>query len=217
MDTSKMLNYIKEVLENMPSGWLSLTTHRLDIYDEKLAKTQFLEHFESLFNNNNAQTAALNNIPTAFDYIRLGHPLSCILEWAIAQRNGLNPNNVISFSSKTIPILAVLRKNLLDQKNTQILYTDPLPNSFDAEVLKNVYGYQFELKKIGADEAAGVFEGSTIFIAQEDQISTIDLNPNVDFYITLHNPLGSILLVNGEHNERYISEFSMSVEERPLP
>ena len=206
MDTSKMLNYIKEVLENMPSGWLSLTTHRLDIYDEKLAKTQFLEHFESLFNNNNAQTAALNNIPTAFDYIRLGHPLSCILEWAIAQRNGLNPNNVISFSSKTIPILAVLRKNLLDQKNTQILYTDPLPNSFDAEVLKNVYGYQFELKKIGADEAAGVFEGSTIFIAQEDQISTIDLNPNVDFYITLHNPLGSILLVNGEHNERYISE-----------
>jgi hypothetical protein len=35
MKRRKMLNYIKEVLENMPTGWLSITTHRLDIYDEK--------------------------------------------------------------------------------------------------------------------------------------------------------------------------------------
>ena len=39
MVDNKMLNYIKDVLENMPAGWLNLTTHRLDIYDEKLAKT----------------------------------------------------------------------------------------------------------------------------------------------------------------------------------
>jgi hypothetical protein len=37
MKDDKMLNYIKEVL-NMPAGWLNTTTHRLDIYDEKLAK-----------------------------------------------------------------------------------------------------------------------------------------------------------------------------------
>ena len=43
MENNKMLNYIKDVLENMPSGWLNLTTHRLDIYDERLSKTQFLE------------------------------------------------------------------------------------------------------------------------------------------------------------------------------
>ena len=47
MEDNKMLNYIKDVLENMPTGWLNLTTHRLDIYDEKLAKTQFLEQFET--------------------------------------------------------------------------------------------------------------------------------------------------------------------------
>ena len=50
MEDHKMLNYIKNVLGNMPSGWLNLTTHRLDIYDEKLAKIQFLEKFEALFN-----------------------------------------------------------------------------------------------------------------------------------------------------------------------
>ena len=47
MEDDKMLNYIEDVLENMPTGWLNLTTHRLDIYDEKLAKTQFLEQFET--------------------------------------------------------------------------------------------------------------------------------------------------------------------------
>ena len=47
MEESKMLNYIKDVLENMPADWLNLTTHRLDIYDEKLAKVQFLEQFET--------------------------------------------------------------------------------------------------------------------------------------------------------------------------
>jgi len=49
MEDNKMLSYIEDVLENMPTGWLSLTTHRLDIYDEKLAKKQFLDQFESLF------------------------------------------------------------------------------------------------------------------------------------------------------------------------
>ena len=79
MTKSNVLNYIENVLGNMPADWLSLTTHRLDIYDERLAKTQFLEQFETLFNAGNADTQALSELPTAFDYIRLGHPLSSIL------------------------------------------------------------------------------------------------------------------------------------------
>ena len=206
MEDNKMLNYIKDVLENMPSGWLNLTTHRLDIYDEKLAKTQFLEQFETLFNDNNSDSSALSELPTAYDYIRLGHPLSCLLEWVIANLNNLEPKNVISFSSKTIPVLAILRKNLLDYKNTQIIYTGELPAFFDAEVVKNVYGYKFELKKVEKIEDISEFNGSTIFISQQDEIGTIDLMPNIDFFINLHSHLGSILVVNGEPNESYISE-----------
>ena len=52
MEETKRINYIKDVLENMPTDWLNLTTHQLDIYNEKLAKTQFLDQFETLFNNN---------------------------------------------------------------------------------------------------------------------------------------------------------------------
>lgn len=206
MQDNRMLNYIKDVLENMPTGWLNLTTHKLDIYDEELAKTQFLNQFESLFNDNNSKTSSLNIIPTAYDYIRLGHPLSCVLEWAIANLNNLEPENVISFSSKTTPVLAILRKNLLENKNTQILYSGDLPASFDAEVLKKVYNYNFELKQVEKGTAVSKFHGSTVYILHQDEISKIELNSNIDFHINTYGHLGSILIVNGEENESYVSD-----------
>jgi cystathionine beta-lyase/cystathionine gamma-synthase len=203
---SKVLNYIKDVLENMPTDWLNLTTHRLDIYNEKLAKKEFLEQFEILFHKNNSDLSDLKELPTAYDYIRLGHPLSCILEWTIANLNDLNSENIISFDSKLVPVLAVLRKNLLANKNTQIIYTDELPNFFDTEILKNIYAYKFDVKKVHKVTDVPDFNGSTIFISQQDKIELIDLNPRIDFYINLHGHLGSVLFVNGEQNEDYISE-----------
>ena len=201
-----MLKYIEEVLGNIPKDWLNLTTHRLDIYDESLAKTQFLEQFENLFNENNASVSALSKLPTAFDYIRLGHPLSCVLEWAVAKLNNQHPDNVISFSSNTMPVLAVLRKNLFENKNTHLFYTGNLPEYFDSEVIRQVYGYTFELTKVETVEDVTPFNGSTIFLSQHDDICTFSTVPAVDFFVNMHPQIGSILLVNGEKNENYISE-----------
>ncbi|NNJ54824.1 MAG: cystathionine beta-synthase [Bacteroidia bacterium] len=206
MHDNKILNYIKDVIKNMPSDWFDLTTHRLDIYNEKLAKTEFLNRFEALFNTNNSKPEALAALPTAYDYIRLGHPLSCILEWVIANLNNLNPKDVISFSSKTIPIFAILRKNLIDNKHTQILYTGELPECFDAEMLRSIYGYQFDLKRISPEDNISDFNGSTIFVSHQDEMNSIQLHPNVDFFIGIHSHLGSILLVNDERNKDYVSE-----------
>ena len=212
MVDNKRRNYIRAVLENMPKDWLSLTTHRLDIYDEKLAKVQFLEQFVALFNDNNAKTPALSALPTAYDYIRLGHPLSCVLEWGMAHANKLNPDNVISFSSRTTPVLAILRKNLLDDKNTQIFYTGELHEAFDAEVLRRIYGYQFELKPLDKIEEISIPEdnqSSIILITQDKAIGEVDLSSplssGVDFVVNNHASLGSVLLVNGAKNEAYIS------------
>jgi len=210
MEDKKILNYIKDVIKNMPKDWLSLTTHRLDIYDEKLAKTKFLNEFETLFKDNNYEKSALSILPTAYDYIRLGHPLSCILEWGIANLNKLDSKDVISFSSQTIPILAILRKNLLDNKKTQIVYSDDLPKNFDAELIKKVYGYNFELNKVDKLEDITAFDGSTIFIAQDSEIGFIELfslpiASEIDFFVNLYSDLGSIVLVNGKKNESYIS------------
>ncbi|GAA4277577.1 PLP-dependent transferase [Aquimarina mytili] len=206
MQDPKMLTYIKDVLKNMPADWLHLTTHRLDIYEEKLAKTQFLEQFETLFNNHDAQSSSLSELPTAFDYIRLGHPLSCVLEWVIAKMHDLKAEHVISFSSMTIPILAVLRKNALDNKNTQIFYIGKLPDFFDAEILQQVYGYTFEITNVENVSAISENNDSTIFISQKDEVCTFELTSNVDFFININTHLGSVLLVQGEQNEGYISE-----------
>ena len=206
MKENNVHNYIGEVLKNMPDGWLNLTTHRLDIYDEQLAKVQFLEHFEHLFNDLNSGTSALNALPTAFDYIRLGHPLSCVLEWVIARLNSLDPNNIISFSSKTIPVLAILRANLLEGKETLITYSGELPGALDLHILRNVYGYTFDLKYVNNVSEIPAFHGSTIFITQQEDLYTLDLTPSIDFFITIHPHTGSVLSVNGAHNERYISD-----------
>ena len=206
MQDPKMLNYIEEVLKNMPTDWLKLTTHRLDIYDESLAKTQFIDQFEALYKAQDSDTSALSELPTAFDYIRLGHPLSSILEWGIAHVHNLKPEQVIAFSSQTMPVLAVLRKNLFDHKNTQILYTGDLPPAFDFEALEHVYGYNFELKQVKNADDIPDFRGSTIFISQDDKMGGADLSPAIDFYVSVQPPLGSIILVNSEESESYISE-----------
>ena len=206
MGENKMLDYIKNVLDNMPTAWLKLTTHRLDIYNEELAKTEFLGQFEDLFHKNNFEASVLNELPTAFDYIRLGHPLSCVLEWTIARLNNLTADSVISFSSQTVPLLAVLRKNLLENKKTQILHTGDLPNFFNTEVVRDIYGYSFEVVEIKKGEEIPSFNGSKVFITNPDDITAINHSVKADFYLNIHSELGSILLVNGEHNSAYISE-----------
>jgi cystathionine beta-lyase/cystathionine gamma-synthase len=206
MQDHKTLKYIEAVLKNMPTSWLNLTTHRLDIYDEKLAKIQFLDQFETLFSKQNAAASALNELPTAYDYIRLGHPLSCILEWAIANLNHQKSENVISFSSQTIPVLAILRKNALENKKTQINYTHELPTFFDAEILRKVYAYNFEVQKVANVAAVSSFDGSTVFISEQEKISSFNSTENIDFHIHTYENLGSMLVINGAKNEHYISD-----------
>ena len=206
MKETRMLDYIKNIINNMPDDCLRLTTHRLDIYDEKLAKIKFLEQFELLYKKNNFTRSTLRDLPTAYDYIRLGHPLSCVLEWVIGKLNNLNAENVISFSSNTTPILAILRKNLLDGIHTEILYTDKLPAFFDENIIKTIYGYKFDVKHTNNPEEISSFEGSTVLISEQINLNSFSLNSNIDFSIITNPNIGSLLLVNGEKNENYISE-----------
>jgi cystathionine beta-lyase/cystathionine gamma-synthase len=159
-----------------------------------------------LYDTNNLEAFALHKLPTAYDYIRLGHPLSCILEWTIANLNHQKSENVISFSSQTVPILAILRKNLLENKKTQINYINELPPFFDANILRNVYGYNFEVHKVEDATDVTSFDGSTIFISEQEKISSFTSSKNIDFCIHTYINLGSMLLVNGAKNEHYISD-----------
>ncbi|MFD1061941.1 cystathionine beta-synthase [Winogradskyella litorisediminis] len=206
MQQNRILNYIKNVLKNKPSDWVKLTTHRLDIYNESLAKTQFLEYFENLFSDNNYEVSALENLPTAYDYIRLGHPLSCVLEWTIAKLNNLDAESVISFDSKTVPVLSILRKNLLDGKATTIYYSEVIPEAFKTDVFKTVYGYNFEVKKVESISDISKNASTSVFISNSNTIKDFNLNINIDILINSYGNYGSILLINGKENKDFISE-----------
>jgi cystathionine beta-lyase/cystathionine gamma-synthase len=205
MQKSKVISYIENVLKNVPKDWIKLTTHRLDIYNEELAKVEFIDEFEKLFQKNDYSKSALEHLPTAYDYIRLGHPLSSVLEWAIAKENDLKAEQVIGFSSKTMAILAVLRKNHFDNKKTQLLYTDKLPDCFDEHILKEVYDYNFEIKHVDSKDAILNFDGSTVFISQNSEIGRIDWQNNIDFYINVHDDFGSIIHISNK-NAHYVGD-----------
>ncbi|MEP0713353.1 cystathionine beta-synthase [Algoriphagus sp.] len=219
MQNKKLTDFIKLVLENMPDDWLKLTTHRLDIYDEQLAKTEFLAQIENFFTSGfpaqDQINKTLSDMPTAYDYIRLGHPLSCILEWALAKSASLPADHVISFSSYTMPLMAVLRKNLLGKKATEIFYSYQLPASFDEELVRKVYGYQFqmtwveneeELHKIMAASQDTSATKSTIFISENSVSQENKLPTGIDFFLNIYPDKGSVMLVNGDQNQGYISE-----------
>lgn len=201
MEQEKIKRYIEQVIANMPNDWLRLTTHRLDIYDESQAKFQFLDRFEEMYEAGNADVTALSELPTAYDYIRLGHPLSSILEWSIAKLNGLKAGSVISFQSQTTPILAVLRKNLFTEKSTLITYSGELPQYFDTEIVKSVYGYNFELQEVASPSEVPSFDGSTIYLSHQEDLFSVDFNDNIDFYISLHPTLGSVISVSESHED----------------
>jgi len=206
MQNNKVLNYLNTLLDKLPSDWLNLTTHRLDIYNEPLAKVQFLEQFNLLFEADDTTTSALQILPTAYDYIRLGHPLSCILEWTFAKLYANHPEQVISFSSQTMPILAILRSNLFLNKKTRILYTGALSKGFNPETIKRVYGYNFEVIHIEDVNLISEFDGSTILVRDESQLNPLIGNSNIDFTISHYQNLGSIIVIHGNQNADYIEE-----------
>lgn len=205
MASSSIVNFIENVLQNLPKDWIELTTHRLDIYHEEKAKAEFLDEFEKLFNANTFDTNALASLPTAYDYIRLGHPLSSVLEWSIAKLNDLDPEAVICFSSQSMPLMAVLRTNLLLSKKTRIAYSGDLPKGFDEATVKRVYGYDFDLVEATDPSQLSPYEGSTVFIQEAESITDVELSDEVDFYLNLYPGLGSIILINKVENKNYIS------------
>lgn len=201
MTTTALHNFLQTVLEKMPSDWLTLTTHRLDIYNEEKAKTDFLDHLESLYTQGNVTPQSLIALPTAYDYIRLGHPLSSFLEWIIAQQLDIKAAQVISFASQTIGILSILRKNAQDKVQTRIVYSGALPASFDPKMVRSIYEYDFELVKLESEDASTPFHGSLVLLSDQENLTSFEFKDRVDFYINTQETLGSILVIRNPDKE----------------
>ncbi|MCC5921642.1 MAG: cystathionine beta-synthase [Cyclobacteriaceae bacterium] len=203
MHKDKLKNFLHELIHQFPDDWLALTTHRLDIYNEQKAKVAFLDELQALFESSDATSSSLADLPTAYDYIRLGHPLSSVLEWALASHCNMNPQAVISFDSQTMPILAVLRKNLFLGKKSLILHTEPLPDNLDLEAIRKVYGYEVTSKQIDTTEDIPSFDGSRIYYSVSKHVKFQDPIVGIDFEIKYIQNLGSVIFT---FDDEYIGE-----------
>jgi len=195
--TKELFTEVGKILDNVPSSWVELTTHRLDIYDEDHAKSQFLSQLQTLLSSGKASQESLETLPTAYDYIRLGHQLSSVLEWVVAEINGLSSEQVITFTSKTMPILAILRQNALNNTATFIYYNSDVIPLVDEVRLRSIYGYQFEvIEVVDASNIPEHKDATVLFVTELPYKEKLTVNANIDATINHHSQFGSTIIIH---------------------
>ncbi|MFT5521320.1 MAG: cystathionine beta-lyase/cystathionine gamma-synthase, partial [Enterobacterales bacterium] len=195
--TKELFTEIGTLLDQVPSSWVELTTHRLDIYDEAQAKSQFLSQLQALLSSGKISQESLERLPTAYDYIRLGHQLSSVLEWVVAEINEVSLDQVISFTSKIMPVLAILRRNALNNTSTFIYYNSDATPVVDEVRLRAIYGYQFELIEVAdAGNIPEHKEATVLFVTESPYKEKLTSNVNIDATINLHSQFGSTIIIH---------------------
>jgi len=208
LNSSKsFFDLVKELLTKIPQSWVDLTTHRLDIYNESQAKSEFLIELKNLLMKGEYSSNNLEQLPTAYDYIRLGHQLSSVLEWVLAEINNVSKDQVITFSSKTMPILSLLRKNTLSNQPTYIYYNCDTSPLIDELRLKNIYGFHYNLQKIkAASEIQKHTDGIVVFVTQQSLKSKFNNNSNIDVTVNLHPIFGSVLMIHNTDTNNIVND-----------
>ena len=195
--TTTSFDKVRTILENVPTSWVELTTHRLDLYDEGQAKSQFLEQLQTLQATPSYDVAQLGALPTAYDYIRLGHPLSSVLEWLLAQINGVSSEQVIAFASQTMPILALLRKGATSGLAVHLYYDTDASPLIDVARLEKFYGYNVKSEKV-ADGSLIPSHGDdlVVFVTESPYKTPLKVAASVDATVNLHPNYGSTIVIH---------------------
>ena len=202
----KCFDAVSKVLENLPVSWVELTTHRLNTYNEEQGKSEFLEQLQAQLLTSDYTAKTLEKLPTAYDYNRLGHQLSCILEWLLAEINSVPNDQVITFTSKIMPILAILRKNALSGLQTQIYYNTDSSPLLDIQRLEEIYGYKVQLHKVSdASQIPEHKDSTVIFTTESSYKDPISVNANVDITVNIHPQCGSAMIIHNTEIDHIVS------------
>ncbi|MGX5174858.1 hypothetical protein ACUR5C_12625 [Aliikangiella sp. IMCC44653] len=213
MNLTQQHTALGNLLKYIPKEWLELTTHRLDIYHEAQAKSEFLTALKEVQLESLDSSEALSELPTAYDYIRLGHQLSSVLEWVLAESNQLAAEQLITFASKTMPILAVLRTNKLLGRHTKIYYTTQSLPLTDLDRLLSIYGYDFELVAVpSASDVPQNLESTSLFVTESDFSEALPANSFIDAWVNLHSNFGSAIAITGDPNAAPVVELIKNVQ-----
>ena len=197
-DVRNILTIIEEILSHMPVDWTTLTTHRLDIYDESQAKVQFVERLQMLMDKGTVTKETLASLPTAYDYVRLGHQLSSVLEWVLGNLYGVSTGQVISFASKTMPLLAILRSNTVYNRRTVVYHDCDLPDVLFMPEISSVYGYEVEFLRVGSSQEIVSVKDSIVVFVTSERLTEGRILPEVDATINMSSDFGTVLVLHPE-------------------
>ena len=208
-DLSSIQTIIEQILTHMPLEWTTLTTHRLDIYDESKAKLQFVEQLQVLMEKGIVTQETLANLPTAYDYVRLGHQLSSVLEWALGNLYGVSTGQVISFASRTMPLLALLRSNTEHGRRTVVYHDCDLPDVLFMPEVQSVYGYEIEFVRVSSYREIKTVEDSVVVFVSGERLTKARVLVGVDATINMSSGFGTVLILHPRAKDtvnRWISE-----------
>eukprot|EP00121_Abeoforma_whisleri_P004176 Awhi_evm1s3772 len=129
------------ILNSFPKEWKGTTFNNANL----LGRETFSKNLKTLIDSKggNITTEDLVDLGNAEDYLRVSSNISCVLEHTLASKLGYNISQVFTFSSSTMPIVAVL----LTSPTPVHLYLNNNKAPFTSEQIDTLkmLGCQFEI------------------------------------------------------------------------
>eukprot|EP00462_Mataza_sp_D1_P009943 CAMPEP_0175157560 /NCGR_PEP_ID=MMETSP0087-20121206/22280_1 /TAXON_ID=136419 /ORGANISM="Unknown Unknown, Strain D1" /LENGTH=639 /DNA_ID=CAMNT_0016445203 /DNA_START=15 /DNA_END=1931 /DNA_ORIENTATION=+ len=171
---------LQELLNQVPGSWNG-TTYPND--KRFVGRAEFTKEMIALLTSK--QPIEKAHLETLFpeDYLRVGSPLSNLLELVFAVNKGYEPANVFSFASSTMPLIAVL---LAANSNVHV-YGNAVVDKTQENLLRTFYGCNFEVHT-GSPKA----HGNEVVVWCSD-VDRGDVPPCVDACVGTH---GLLYIVN---------------------
>jgi len=170
------------LLEHVPKSWLGTTYPNDGRY---VGRKNFIDEMLSLLSGQEPIEQQKLALFFPEDYVRLGSPLSTLLEMLRALEKGYQPHNVFSFASRTLPLLSVL----LSATSPVYIYGSPIFSSVQDTMLKELYGCDF---KYCSDEPQSHGDGVVVELSDKERK---DVNSDVDAVVGLD---GLLYIMNPE-------------------
>jgi cystathionine beta-lyase/cystathionine gamma-synthase len=136
----------------------------------------------------------------------------------LAEINQVSDDQVITFASRTMPLLALLRHNTISNINTHIYWTGEGSGSLSEAPLhvearlKNIYGYQYQVHEVkSVNEVPAHEDGMVVFICDEPMTKQLSVNPNIDATVNVHSTYGSYVVIHNKHSVDQDSETTADI------
>ena len=182
---------------------------------------QFVEQLQTLMDKGTVTKETLANLPTAYDYVRLGHQLSSVLEWALGNLYGVSTGQVISFASQTMPLLAILRSNAVHNRRTWFIMIVICQLYCPCSEVRSVYGYEVEFVRVSSYQEIVTVEDSVVVFVSGEGLTEGKILPHVDATINMSSDFGTVLVLHPKEvstlSTHGFQKFNMFVVVNALP